>query len=103
MNNKKIKKILIVVSVIIISLGIISGFSLSGELEQSIPDNKIYVDGTDFSGIVKIGGVIASKILGIMIVIGSICIDIIIWIIYLIIVLIVKLLKKIKNKKLNQL
>lgn len=95
---KKVNKILIIISIVILIVGIISGCGLSIELEKSIPNEPINVDGTDFSGIVEVGGVIVSKILGTMIVICSIGVVGIIWIIYAIIVLLVRIIKKVKNK-----
>ena len=96
--NTKIKKILIIISIIIIILGIISGLSLSNELINS-SDNNIYIDGTDFSGIAEIISFMGSKILGILIVIYSLLLDVAIWTIYWIIILIIKIVKWLKNKR----
>ena len=92
-------KVLFIISIIIICLGIISGLSISNELENAIPNERIYVDGSDFSGLVQLGGIISSKILGTLIIFGSICIDIIIWILYGIILVILKVIKRIKYKR----
>ena len=94
--KKNIKKILIIVSLIIIFLGIVSGLSLSNELEQSIPNEKLYIDGSDFSIFVQIFGIAGSKVVGILIIIYSILIDALIWIIYGIILGIIKIIKILK-------
>ena len=99
MKKFNIKKVLIIISIIIICFGIISALSISKELENTLPNEKIYVDGSNFSGLVQVGGVIASKLLGIVIVIYSILIDSLIWIIYGIVLIIKKIINKIKDKK----
>lgn len=99
MKKWNIKKVLIIISIIIICLGIILGLSISKELEKALPSEKIYVDGSDFSGLVQVGGIIASKLLGIVIVIYSIFIDALIWIIYGIVLIIKKIIKRINDKK----
>lgn len=98
MKKWNIKKILIIISIIIICLGILLGLSISNELISTLPTEKIYVDGSDFSGLAQIGGIIGSKILGMVIVIYSIFIDILIWILYGLVLMIIKIIKKIKNK-----
>lgn len=99
--NKKIKKILVVISIIIIILGIIFGISVSNNLINSA-DNNLYVDGSDFSGIVELTSFIGAKVLGFVIVIYSILLDIAIWTIYGIIILILKLIRKKKVKVKNE-
>ena len=91
MKKKNIKKILIIISLIIICLGIVLGLSLSSELEQSIPNEKLYIDSTGFSTLVQI--------VGILIIIYSILIDALIWIIYGIVLIVIKIIKKLSNKK----
>lgn len=99
MKKWNVNKILVIISIIIIFLGIISGLYISNELESSLPNEKIYVDGSDFSGLMQVVGIIGSKILGIVIIIYSVFIDVLIWIIYGIILIIMKIIKKINDKK----
>ena len=98
MKKLKVTKILIIVSVIIIVLGIITGVGVSNSIDNSIPNESIYVDGSDFSGIVQIAGIMSSKIIGTLIVFGSFIIDAFIWFIYGIVILIIGIAKKISNK-----
>ena len=90
---------MIIISLIIICLGIVLGLSLSSELEQSIPNEKLYTDSTGFSTLVQIVGISVSKVLGILIIIYSILIDALIWIIYGIVLIVIKIIKKLSNKK----
>ena len=85
--NKKIKKIPVLVSIIIIILGIILGVGVSNNI-------NLYVDGKDFSNIMELTSFIGSKVLGFVIVIYSILLDCVIWIVYGIIILILKLIRK---------
>ena len=98
MRKVNVTKILIIVSVIIIVLGIITGIGVSNSIDNSIPKEGIYVDGSDFSGIVQIAGIMGSKIIGTLIVFGSFVIDAFIWLIYGFIILIINIVEKIKNK-----
>ena len=91
--NKNIKKILVIISIIIIILGIISGISLSNDIINNT-NNSLYVDGTDLSSIVELTSFMGAKVLGFVIVICSILLDIVIWIVYGIIILILKLIRK---------
>ena len=103
MKKSKIKKILMILSIIILFLGIIAGFSISKELENAtIPSGKIYVDGSDFTGLTRVGGFIIAKMMGMVIVFYSIVIDVLIWGIYGIVLLMSKIIKKIKDKKSDQ-
>ncbi len=97
--NKKIKKVLIIISIIIIIFGIISGLSVSNELVNSTNNNNIYIDGTDVSGIVEITTFMGAKILGFVIVVYSLLLDVAIWIVYWIIILIIKIVKWLKKRK----
>lgn len=97
--NKKIKKVLTIISIIIIIFGIISGLSVSNELENSTNNNNIYIDGTDVSGIVEITSFMGAKILGFVIVVYSLLLDVAIWIVYWIIILIIKIVKWLKKRK----
>lgn len=90
-----------VISIIIIILGIIFGISVSNNLINSA-DNNLYVDGSNFSGIVELTSFIGAKVLGFVIVIYSILLDIVIWTIYGIIILILKLIRKKKVKVINE-
>lgn len=99
--NKNIKKILVIISIIIIILGIIFGISVSNNLINSA-DNNLYVDGSNFSGIVELTSFMGAKVLGFVIVIYSILLDIVIWTIYGIIFLILKLIRKKKVKVMNE-
>lgn len=99
MKKWNIKKVLFIISIIIFFSGIFFGLSISIVLENAIPNEKIYIDGSDFSGLMQLGGVIGSKILGTLIIFGSICIDILIWIIYGITLIILGVIKKIKDKR----
>lgn len=98
-NKKVVKKILILISIIILILGIISGINVSNELVNNSNTNNIYVDGTDFSGMVELGVFFGSKILGIVIIFYSILIDIVIWLIYGIIIFILKMIDRLRNKR----
>ena len=98
MKKVSVTKILIIISAIIIVLGIITGIGVSNSIDNSIPKESIYVDGSDFSGIVEIAGIMGSKIIGTLIVFGSFVIDAFIWLIYGFIILIINIVKKIKNK-----
>lgn len=98
MKKVNAKKILIVISIVIIALGIISGLSLSYELMNNINGEKIYVDGSNFSGLTQIGGFFSAVVLGGGIVLCSVFIDLLIWLIYEISLGTVKMVKKIKNK-----
>ena len=99
MKKWNIKKILIIHSIIIIFVGIIVGVSISNELINTISSEKINVDGSDFSGLIEIGGFIGAKILGIIIIFYSIFIDILIWLIYGFVLIIMKIIKKINDRK----
>ena len=94
--NKKIKKILVIVSIIIIILGIILGVGVSNNIINSTNRN-LYVDGKDFSDIMELTSFIGSKVLGFVIVIYSILLDCVIWIVYGIIILILKLINMAKD------
>ena len=95
--NKKIKKILTIVSIVIIILGIIFALGVSNELINS--NNDVYVDGTDFSGISELISFMGAKLLGFVIIIYSLLLDVAIWAIYLITILIMKIVKWLKKKK----
>ncbi len=90
---------MILISIIILILGIISGINVSNELVNNSNTNNIYVDGTDFSGMAELGVFFGSKILGIVIIFYSILIDIVIWLIYGIIIFILKMIDRLRNKR----
>lgn len=88
MKKLNINNILIIVSIIIFCLGGILGFGVSNELEKISSNENIYIDGSNFSGLAQIGGMMLSKLLGILMVFFSILIDMLIWIIYGIVLII---------------
>ncbi len=94
MKQQIVTKVLIIISIITIILGLIISLSISVELENSIPDNEIMIDGSNCSGIVQITGFLGSKIIGTIVVFISIFIDIAIWCIYGIVLGILKIIKK---------
>lgn len=98
--RKRIKIYLFIISVIILIWGIFVGISVSKELISytAINDN-LTVDSTNISGIAEITGLLGSKIIGTLIIFGSIGIDIVIWILYGIGNLIIKLIKVVENRK----
>ena len=100
--NKKVRKILIIISIIIIILGIVFGIGISHELMNSVAnvDEKAFmIDGSDFSAFAKLFFDFGSIIIGIVIVISTLAIILAIWAIYLIILLVIKIINKIKEKK----
>lgn len=101
MTRKKVIKILIIVSVIILLLGIIMGIGMSKAIINIIPTEEVIIDGTNIQGIIDLLGNIGSKIIGLAIVAGSIFIDITIWSFYGIIILIKEILNKLKENKDN--
>ena len=94
---KKLKKILIIISITIFILGMIIGLSISNELVNSIPNEQSIIDDSDFSGLIQVTGTIGSKILGTIIIFASFFIDTIIWIIYGIVWIIFKMKHNKKN------
>ena len=88
MKKLNINNILIIVSIIILCLGGILGFGVSNELEKISSNENIYIDGSNFSGLAQIGGMMLSKLLGILMVFFSILIYMLIWIIYGIVLII---------------
>ena len=94
---KKLKKILIIISITIFILGMIIGLSISNELVNSIPNEQFIIDGSDFSGLIQVTGTIGSKILGTIIIFASFFIDTIIWIMYGIVWIIFKMKHNKKN------
>lgn len=99
---KKINIILVIISIIIIIFGIILGISASNEFINSIPaqnntNGATSGIGANYSDAIELFGVFGGKIIGTMIILGSIFIDILIWISYGIILLIRKIIKKIKK------
>lgn len=99
MKKFNITKILIIISIIIFGLGVLSGISIINDLSLFSPIEKLYIDGSDFSGLAQIGGSMLSFVIGISIIFYSIFIDILIWIIYGITLIIIKIVKKIYNRK----
>lgn len=98
MNNKKIRNILIIISVIIIIIGILIGRSLTLELKDSgMPKENIYVDGTDFTALSETFVSIGSSVLGFVIAMYFALAVVVIWIIYGVIILIIKITTKTKE------
>ena len=98
--RKRIRNILIILSVIILILGIIVGNSVSNELISYITTNdNLTVDDTDISVLAELTGKKKKKMIGTFIIFGSIGIDIVIWILYGIGILIMKLIRKSKDRK----
>ncbi len=99
MNKYKVTKILIIISVVIMIVGIITGLLVSSELiNNGMPKENIYVDGTDFTALSEAFTYMGSTILGIIVGIYFAIIILIIWAIYGIILLIIKIINKIKEK-----
>ena len=103
MKKISVKRIIIIILIIIFCLGILSAIEVSNSIESSIPSENVNIDGSDFSSLFQITGIIGSKIIGLLIVLVCFFIDLIIWIIYEVILIIVNIYnnKKIKhyNKK----
>jgi len=100
---KKVNVVLIIISIIVIFLGIILGISVSNELINSISvENNVNSAttgaGANYSDIIELFGVFGSKIIGTIIILGSIFIDIFIWLSNGAIFFINKIIKNIKNK-----
>ena len=102
MNTKKVTKILIIISVIIILMGIFAGKSVNLELkDNSSPKENIYVDGTDFTALSEAFVSIGSSLLGIIITMYFVFAVVVIWIIYGVIILIIKIITKKKEKNIR--
>lgn len=101
MTRKKTIKILIIVSVIIMILGIVTGIGVSKAIINVIPTGEVNVDGTNFQAIFDLLGNIGARVIGFGIIAGTIFVDICIWISYGIIVLIKEILNKLKENKDN--
>ena len=85
---KKINKILIIISVVIVVLGVFIGLGTSNELLNSISGEN---------NAIELFGVFGSKIIGTIIIIGSVIIDLLIWLFYGLILLIIRMIKKFKK------
>ena len=99
MKIKKATKIVTIISIVIIILGIIAGIGISNSIESSIPTDSMYVDGSDFSGIIQIFGFFGSKILGTLVTFGGFIIASLIWVIYGFVLLIITIVNKLKNNE----
>ena len=98
MKKLSVTKILLIVSIVIVDLGIITGIGVSNSIENLTQNGNLYLDGSDFSGFIQIFGLFGSMIIGVLIVVGSFVIDVLIWLIYGIVLLIISLIKKISKK-----
>lgn len=87
---EKLMKAITVISIIIIIFGFISGYLLFHEMTSNIGNEKVMIDGSDFTGLVGITGAFGAAIISAMVVGISFFVVIIIWIIYGIIYLIAK-------------
>jgi len=101
---KKEQKILLIISIIIIVLGIIIGIGTSNEIMNSVSvDNSVNGAtsgiGANYSDIIELFGVFGAKLIGAMIIVGSIIIDLFIWLVYGLILLSIKIIKKVQQNK----
>ncbi|MBQ8042978.1 MAG: hypothetical protein IJ272_02360 [Clostridia bacterium] len=97
--NKKVFKILIIVSVVIVILGVISGISIKNELvEGGTPNNDVYIDGTNATPFIDAFAEIGADLLGVIVVVYTVLAVGSIWGIYGIISLIAIIVKKYKAK-----
>lgn len=100
---KKVKIVLLIISIIIIVSGIIIGLGTSSEILNSISvENNVNGAtsgiGANYSGIIEIFGVFGAKLIGTMIIVCSIIVDLLIWLSYGLILLFIKIIKKIKKQ-----
>jgi len=101
-KKEKIRKTLMVISILIIGLGIISAINVSNELTNNlgVSDNTAYlVDGSDFSPLAEAFTSLGAMIIGFVVIFYNTCIIVAIWVIYGIILLIIKIKNKIKERK----
>lgn len=98
-EKKRIKlvNVLKVISIIILGIGIILGVCTAKELMGNISNEKIYVDGSDFTVVTNSFTIITSIVMGGIVVLFSIILDVVIWIVYAIVVL--KFVQRTKKKK----
>ena len=97
--NKKVLKILGIISILIIVFGIICGIFIKNQLiKEGMPTENVIFDGGDITKGVELFTIVGSHLFGIVIVIYSVLIVAGIWVIYGITILIIKVIQKIKNK-----
>lgn len=102
MTTKKVQKILIIISIVILTLGIIIGIGVSNAIVNNIPTEEINVDGANWQGVMNVFGNIGARMLGFAIICYTIFIDIMIWIIYGIVIFTKKIINKLnENKKID--
>ena len=102
MNKRKVTKILIIISVILMIMGIMTAMSITSELKESgMPKGNLYVDGSDFTALSEAFVSIGSTILGVVIGIYFAMAVVAIWIIYGIILLVIKIINKIKERQIK--
>lgn len=100
MTRKKVIKILIIISIVILALGIVLGINVSNEIVNRIPIEEI--NNGRFQNLVSAFSYVGAKMLGFVIICYSIFVDIMIWIIYGIVILIKKIINKLnENKKID--
>lgn len=103
-EKKRIKlvNVLKVISIIILGIGIILGVCTAKELMGNISNEKVYVDGSDFTIVTNSFTTITSIVMGGIVVLFSIIVDVVIWIVYAIVVVVLKFVKRTKKKKVEE-
>ena len=92
MTRKKVVKILVIISVVILIFGIILGISASNGIANEIQTQG--KNGGEFQQVIGFFGQIGAEIIGFVIICYSIFIDIMIWVIYGVIILLKKIIDK---------
>ena len=97
---RKIRKILIIVSVIIFIVSVLGAINLSnGMLDNVINSSSLIIDGADFTPLFNMFGALTSVVLGYIIVLFSLVTIASIWCLYGLTSLIIFIVNKFKNKK----
>lgn len=96
--NKKILRVLTIISILIIIFGIFAGIIVKNDIiNTSMPKENISIDGTDVTHFSVAFTTIGAGLLGIVMVFYSIVIVVVIWAIYGLTYLITKIIRKHKN------
>ena len=99
-TRKKVLIVMAILSLIIIVIGIVNGISVYMELaNRAVDTGKIYVDGSDFTGLVQLFGSSVAIIVCALIIAGSIGIVAVQWSIFGIIILILYLIHRGQKSK----
>ncbi len=100
-EKKRIKlvNVLKVISIIILGIGIILGVCTAKELMGNISNEKVYVDGSDFTIVTNSFTTITSIVMGGIVVLFSIIVDVVIWIVYAIVL---KFVQRTQKKKVEE-